>query len=75
MAQTRTSQFQRVLDIVEKLSAEEQAALIDVIQQRLALQRREEIARHASETLQSVKDGTARYGSLDDLKEDLLADS
>ena len=37
--------------------------------------RREEIARQAAATLQAVREGRARYGSVEDLKRDLLAES
>lgn len=41
---TEISRFDRVLESVETLSSEEQEALIDLVQRRLAEKRRDEIA-------------------------------
>jgi len=43
-------------------------------QRRLVERRRAEIARNATATLQAVREGRARYGSVEDLKRDLLAE-
>jgi len=67
----QTSPLQRALDAVEELSMEEQETLVEVIERRLVEWRRAEIARNASATLQAVRDGSARYGSVEDLKHDL----
>jgi len=71
MEQLRTSLFQQALDVVEKLSPEDQEMLVDLIQHRLVKWRRAEIARNAAATLQAVREGRARYGSVEDLKDDL----
>ena len=55
-------------------SLEDQHTLIELIQRRLAERRRSEIAHNATVTLQAVRGGRARQGSLDDLKHDLLAE-
>ena len=73
MVQVKTSLLQQALDVVEKLPPEDQETLIELIQRRLVEQRRAEIARNASATLQAVREGRARYGSVEDLKSDLLA--
>jgi selenocysteine lyase/cysteine desulfurase len=70
----KSSQFQQALDTVEALSPDDQQALVELVQHRLAENRRHEIARHASDTLEAVRSGKACKGSLDDLKRDLLAD-
>ena len=72
MGQTRTAPFQEALDMVEGLPPEDREVLIDLIQRRLVEQRRMEIARNAEETLQAVRQGCARRGSLEELKRDLL---
>jgi hypothetical protein len=72
--QTQTSPLQRALDVVEELSMEEQETLVEVIERRLVEWRRAEIARNAAATLQAVRDGSARYGSVEDLKRDLASE-
>jgi hypothetical protein len=71
----KTSPLQRALDIVEELPREDQEALVELVQHRLAEWRRAEIARNAESALEAVREGRARYGSVDDLKRDLLGDS
>ena len=72
MSQVKVPLFQQALDVVEKLPPEDQETLIGLIQRRLVELRRAEIARNAAATLQAVRDGHARYGSIEDLKRDLL---
>jgi len=69
------SLLQQALDVVEKLPPEDQETLIELVQRRLVERRRAEIARSATATLQAVREGRARYGSVEDLKNDLLAQS
>ena len=68
------SALQDALDLVETLPDGEQELLLEIIARRRMDRRRVEIGRNAQETLQAVKEGKARYGSLDDLKRDLLSD-
>jgi hypothetical protein len=75
MVQVKTSLLQQALDVVEKLPPEDQETLIELIHRRLVEQRRGEITRNASATLQAVREGRARYGSVEDLKSDLLTES
>lgn len=72
MDQVRPSLFQQALDVVEQLPPEDQETLIDLLQHRLMEWRRAEIARNADATLEAVREGRARYGSVEDLKSDLL---
>lgn len=74
MEQVKASVLQQALDVVEKLPPEDQETLIELIQRRLVQQRRAEIASNASATLQAVQEGRARYGSVEDLKSDVLAE-
>ena len=74
MIQVQRSLFQQALDLVEKLPPEDQETLIDLIQHRLVDWRRAEIASNAAATLQAVREGHARYGSVEDLKVDLLSE-
>jgi hypothetical protein len=63
--------FGEVLEAVDKLSLEEQETLIEIIRRRITERRRAEIASNAATTLQAVREGRARYGSVEDLKHDL----
>jgi hypothetical protein len=75
MRRLATSQLQRVLDAVGKLPLEDQEILLDLIRNRLVERRRAEIASEAKATLRTVHEGHAHYGSVDDLKRDLLSDA
>jgi len=66
--------FQQALDVVERLPADDQEALIEVIRRRLIEQRRIEIARNARATVQAFREGRACYGTVDDLRHDLLSE-
>jgi hypothetical protein len=70
-----TTPFQQALDMVEKLPTEDQVNLIEIIQRRLIEQRRVEIARNARATVQAFREGRARYGTVDDLRRDLLSEA
>ncbi len=74
MSQLVSSPFQRAIDVVEALPPEDQETLIDLIHHRLTERRRAEIARHAAETLQAVREGQAQYGTVEELRRDLLAE-
>ena len=47
----------------------------EITYQRLVEQRRAEIADNAEATLRAFREGRACYGSIDDLRRDLLDDS
>ena len=70
---TAFAPFQKAINIIEKLPLEDQETLIDLIRQRIVERRRAEIASHAVETLQSVREGQAQIGDLADLRHDLAA--
>ena len=74
MRNLKNFSFQETLEYVEKLPPEEQRTLLEIINKRLTERRRWEIARNAQETLQAVRDKKAKYGSVEDLRRDLLAD-
>ena len=75
MESVMTSRLQTALDVAAQLSPDEQESLIDILHKRLVMLRREEIARNAVETLAAAREGRATYGSLDDLKRDLLEET
>ena len=74
MSNLNNFSFQETLEYVEKLPPEEQRTLLEIINKRLTERRRWEIARNAQETLRTVRDKKAKFGSVGDLKRDLLAD-
>ena len=66
--------FQNAIDAVESLPADDREELIEILKMRLAEHRRDEIAANARETLQAVKEKRAKFGTVEDLKKDLLGD-
>jgi hypothetical protein len=70
-SRTESSHFQQVIEAVESLPPDEQMLLIDIIRQHLIEQRRAEIADSAQNTLMAVREGRARFGTLEDLQRDL----
>lgn len=66
--------FQTLIEYVEELSLEDQHLLIELIQKRRIEKQRAEIAENANQTLASLKSGTAKRGTLADLKADLLSE-
>jgi hypothetical protein len=66
--------FQKALTAIESLSIEAQEEVIDIIKKRLTEDRREEIAANAQEAVMAVREGHAKYGTIEDLKRDLLVD-
>jgi hypothetical protein len=66
----QTFSVQQALDVFEHLPLEDQMTVFEVLQRRLLEQRRSEIARHATITLQAVREGHARHGTVEDLKRD-----
>lgn len=72
MEATKTSALQQALDVVDRLPIEDQKTLIELIQRRLVELRRDQIAHNAAVTLEAVREGRSRYGSIQDLKRDLL---
>ena len=73
MENSITSPLQKALETIGALPPEDQQTIVELVQRRLIEQHRAEIARNATDTLQSVREGQARYGSVEDLKRDLLA--
>jgi len=66
MEHTVLTPLQQALDVIEQLSVKDQETLIEIVQRRLVEQRRKEIARNASVTLQAFREGRASYGTVDD---------
>ena len=66
--------MQQALDEIEKLGAEDQQAVIEIVRQRLIERRRQEIARNAHSAIQAFREGTARHGTVGDLRQDLAGE-
>ncbi len=61
-----TSQFETILESVERLSDDDQSVLVDLVQQRLAEKRRREIAKNIAESREDYRVGNVQRGSVDD---------
>jgi len=66
--------FQKALDAVESLPFDEREEIIEIIKRRLAEDRREEIAANAREAVKAVREKRAKYGTIEELKRDLLGE-
>ncbi|MCW6051553.1 hypothetical protein QUB60_02080 [Microcoleus sp. A2-C5] len=68
---TQTSQFQQALEAVEVLSLEDQAMLLDILQNRLRQQRRNELLKEVAEVRQEYAEGDVKFGLTADFMVDL----
>ncbi len=68
---TQTSQFQQALEAVEVLSLEDQAMLLDILQNRLRQQRRNELFKEVAEVRQEYAEGNVKFGSVGDFMAEL----
>lgn len=69
----KTLSFGEVLETVEQLSLEDQAALIDIIRRRIIEQRRSELAKDIQEAQKEFKAGNARPATPDELMAEILS--
>jgi hypothetical protein len=68
---TKTSQFQQAIEAVEVLSLEDQAMLLEIIQNRLRQQRRNALLKEVTEVRQDYADGNVKFGSVTDFMAEL----
>ena len=68
---TAPSQFQKAIDAVEALPADDQALLIDIIRQRLIQQRRAELTAEVAEARAAYQRGEVHRGTVAELMEEL----
>jgi hypothetical protein len=61
---TKTSTFQQAIEAVEALSLEDQAMLLEILQNRQRQQRRNEVLQEVTEVRQEYAEGNVRYGSV-----------
>jgi len=66
--------FQKAIDAVESLPFDDREELLEILRMRIAEHRRDEIAANAKEALQAVREKRAKFGTVEDLKKDLLGD-
>jgi hypothetical protein len=66
--------FQKALEAVESLPFDDREEIIEIIKRRLAEDRREEIAANAREAVHAVREKRAKYGTIEELKKDLLGE-
>jgi acyl-CoA reductase-like NAD-dependent aldehyde dehydrogenase len=72
MNTNQATPFQKALEAVESLPFDEREDVIEIIKRRLAEDRREEIAANAREAVKAVREKQAKYGTIEELKKDLL---
>lgn len=63
----QTSRFQKALEVVEALPPDDQAMLVEIIQQRLRQQRRDALLREVEQSEKEYETGDVRRGSVTDL--------
>ena len=68
---TKTPAFQMAIEVVEALSSEEQAILIDIIDKRLKQQHRDELLKEVAEAEQHYANGNVHRGSVANLMAEL----
>jgi len=67
----KTSLFQEALNAIDVLSLDDQAALIDVLNNRLKLRQRQQIVQEVREVQQEYREGKFKSGSVDDFLAEL----
>jgi predicted RNase H-like HicB family nuclease len=60
--------FERALDAVDQLPPADQEAVLEIVRQRQIARRRTEIASHARDTVQALRDNQAGYGPADEVR-------
>jgi hypothetical protein len=68
---TQTPAFQSAIEVVEALSFDEQAILIDIIDKRLKQHRRSQLLQEVLEAEENYAQGNVRRGSVADLMAEL----
>jgi hypothetical protein len=71
--ETGSKSFGEVLEAADKLSLEEQEALIDVLSRRAADRRRDRLSRDIRKARKEFKEGLVRPASPDDITSEILS--
>jgi hypothetical protein len=66
-----TITFQKALEIIESLPAEQRESLIEVVRRRLIEERRDRLAQSIQEAREEYKRGETKRGTVDDLMHEL----
>ena len=67
----KTSLFQEALTAIDALSLDDQAALINVLNNRLKLRQRQQVVKEVREVQQEYREGKFKSGSVDDFLAEL----
>ena len=70
---TSAPRFQEALETIEELTTEDQAALIEIVRQRLVDVRRAELAKDVREARADFERGDVRLGSVEGLMKEIDA--
>ncbi|MGD1698911.1 hypothetical protein [Dapis sp. BLCC M229] len=62
----QTSNFQEVIEIVEKLSLDDREILLDILKKRLYQERRRQLGEEIAEVRQDYQKGKVQFGTVDD---------
>ncbi|NEQ40661.1 MAG: hypothetical protein F6K40_32330 [Okeania sp. SIO3I5] len=60
-----TSDFQEVIEIVEKFSLEDREILLDILKKRLSQERRRQLEKEIAEVRQDYQKGKVMFGTVD----------
>jgi len=72
MLQTeKTSTFQKIIEAIEQLSLEDREILVDIIQNRLKQERREQLLQEVTEAERDYAQGNVHRGSVSELLKEL----
>jgi hypothetical protein len=71
MTMQKTSSFQQAIETIESLPIDEQITLIDLMQNRLRYQRRQDLLQQVAEAEQAYVTGNVRKGTVADLMAEL----
>jgi hypothetical protein len=67
----KTSSFQSAIEAVETLPPEEQAMILEIIERRLARQRREDLVQRVAEARADYQRGLIRRGTAEEILADI----
>ena len=68
-----TTPFDTALDVVDRLSIDDQEAIVEIVRRRIVDRRRRAIADNAQATMHAFREGRASFGTVDDLRRELEA--
>ena len=72
--ESHKTSFNDVLEVVNRMSLDEQSLIIEILENRYRERRREEILRNAKKTFNEYKKGLTKKGTVADLIKDIEDD-